>query len=69
MDTDNQRQLKQTCLRIALLMEHQEILPDLKDIISHLLGDNSPEYMLGATDALTYLISFLEQKGCPSSRE
>lgn len=68
MDSDYQKKVKATCAHIALLMEHQQILPDLKEIVSELNpGGNSfadsGEYLKGAQDALTYLITFLEQKG------
>ena len=68
MNVDDQLKVRQACMRISLLMEHQEILPDLKDIALQLYSVESPEYLRGAADALIYLVSFLEQKGC-SSRE
>ncbi len=61
MDTSDQSKVKTVCLRIALLMEHQEILPDLKEIANELSSDG--EYLKGAQEALNYLILFLEQKG------
>lgn len=64
MNVDDQLKVKQACLRISLLMEHQEILPDLKDIALQLYSVESPEYLRGAADALVYLVHFLEQKGC-----
>ncbi len=52
-------------------MEHQRILPDLKELVTSVYATsaedvedcNSEEYMRGATDALHYLLEFLEQKG------
>ena len=70
MTTPNQQKIKQTCLRIALLMEHQEILPDLKELamgvfsqVNEQIDYSSKEYLAGANDALLYLISFLTEKG------
>lgn len=62
MDTDSQKKVRTTCAHISLLMEHQEILPDLKEIAEGLKSD-SDEYLKGAHDALGYLIEFLAQKG------
>ncbi len=62
MDNDSQKKVRTVCAHIALLMEHQEILPDLKDIARGLKSD-SDEYLQGAHDALNYLIDFLAQKG------
>jgi hypothetical protein len=62
MDADSQKKVRVTCAHITLLMEHQEILPDLKDIVRELESD-SDEYLKGAHDALNYLIDFLAQKG------
>jgi hypothetical protein len=63
MDSDHQKKVRQVCVQIAFLMEHQEILPDLKEITSKLNVEDSNDYLKGAHDALTYLIGFLEQKG------
>jgi hypothetical protein len=68
MDSSSQAKVKQVCLRIALLMEHQEILPDLKELVAELSPEiTTPiltdQYLQGAQEALNYLISFLEQKG------
>jgi len=59
---DNQKKVRQVCMQITFLMEHQEILPDLKELTSKLSSEDS-EYLKGAQDALNYLIGFLEQKG------
>jgi protoheme ferro-lyase len=61
MSEDCQKKVRHVCARISFLMEHQEILPDLKEIASELAEDS--EYQKGARDALNYLIGFLEQKG------
>lgn len=70
---NNDLKVKMAAYRIAFLMEHQHIVPNLKGIVndirpeSHL--DMSPfdvgseEYLLGAFDALNFLISALEEKG------
>lgn len=68
MESDYQKKVRHICARIAFLMEHQEILPDLKEIASEINpGGNSSadsgEYLKGAQDALNYLIDFLAQKG------
>lgn len=61
MDSSNQQKVRTVCARISFLMEHQDILPDLKEIVGEL--NSSDEYTKGAHDALNYLIGFLEQKG------
>jgi len=62
MESDYQKKVRHTCARVAFLMEHQEILPDLKEIASELSSQES-DYLKGAQDALIYLIGFLEAKG------
>lgn len=62
MEIDKQKKVRHICARVAFLMEHQEILPDLKEIISE-MDSESEEYIKGAHDALQYLIDFLAQKG------
>lgn len=56
--------------RVSFLMEHQSIVPDLQAVISELKPDNdssinreSPEYLMGAYEALTALVASLERKG------
>lgn len=61
MEPDNQKKVRQVCLRVAFLMEHQSVLPDLKEFVAEL--EPNDEYLKGAQDALNYLIGFLEQKG------
>lgn len=63
MDTSDQIKVKQVCAQLAFLMEHQEILPDLKEIIAEKFSEEGGEYLQGAQDALNHLISLLEQKG------
>jgi hypothetical protein len=63
MESDSQKKVRHACARIAFLMEHQEILPDLKEIVSEINPEGTEEYLKGAQDALAYLIGFLEQKG------
>lgn len=62
MEQTPQQKVRLICNQISFLMEHQEILPDLKEITAKLNSEDS-EYLKGAQDALNYLISFLEQKG------
>ncbi len=61
MDASSQAKVRQVCFRISMLMEHQEILPDLKELAAEL--SPTEEYLQGANEALNYLITFLEQKG------
>lgn len=68
MESDYQKKIRHICARVAFLMEHQEILPDLKEIVSEINPNgnsfaDSGEYLKGAHDALTYLLEFLSQKG------
>lgn len=58
----NEDKVKITTLKIAFLMKHQNIVPDLREIASELNSDSS-EYLQGAADALLNLITALEQKG------
>lgn len=58
---DKQQKVRLICNQISFLMEHQEILPDLKELVAKLNSED--EYEKGAHDALNYLILFLEQKG------
>ena len=69
---DNKTKVNCVALKISFLMQHQNILPDLKDIAMETYPLNidpdkinyeSPEYLMGACDALLKLISCLEQKG------
>lgn len=62
MEIDKQKKVRHICARVAFLMEHQEILPDLKEIVAE-INPESEEYLKGAQDALHYLIEFLAQKG------
>lgn len=67
--SDNLKKVRVLARHISMLMEHQEISPDIKDIITELrpeapsINRNSPEYLLGAYEALIHLIEDLEQKG------
>jgi len=74
---DNKTKVKVAACRIAFLMPHQDINPDLilEALNLHPIGvdldkinKDSPEYLLGAMDALTSLINMLEGKG-PQIRE
>lgn len=72
--TENEKKIKMAVFRIAFLMPHQEVNPDLelealsltpvgKDINLDTIDKNSPEYTMGARDALLALIHMLEGKG------
>ena len=69
----NKDRVHEAAYQVSFLMEHQDILPDLKEIAAHLrpvradnnaINRESPEYLLGAFEALNELISALEGKGC-----
>jgi hypothetical protein len=69
---DNKTKVKTAALRIAFLMPHQEVNPDLIEEAYHLLSKDidldkvnreCPEYMVGAMEALTLLITMLRGKG------
>ena len=67
----NIKKIKLVTRKISFLMEHQVILPDLKEIILEALPNqidkeinyDSPEFLMGAQSALLALLSSLEQKG------
>ncbi len=70
---NNELKVKIASYRIAFLMEHQHVIPDLKEIISELLvsvdkSNNDCLYLEGAYDALNNLIIALEEKG-PATHE
>ena len=59
-----------TVRKIAFLMPHQYVLPDLKNIAIDLCPDNSEsinrdssEYLLGAYEGLLALLIAFEEKG------
>lgn len=69
------KKIELTVRRISLLMQHQMILPDLKEITLETLlietngkeiNYDSPEFLMGAQSALLALLSSLEQKGPPN---
>lgn len=67
----NQKKIKATAFRIAFLMPHQKVDPDLLTEVKELVAEgqvnkDSPEYLAGAHDALEMLINFLAQKGPPT---
>jgi hypothetical protein len=73
MDSTNSRKVSIAAMKISFLMEHQSILPDLRELAAELypvgvdpekINKESPEYLLGAYEALAALITALEQKGC-----
>lgn len=72
---NNLKKIKITARKISFLMPHQTVLPDLKEICLALypLGENpdainkdSPEYLMGAYEALKSLIDCLSEKGPPN---
>lgn len=71
MSYDNRNKIKVAARKISFLMERQRIMPELKEMAASLCPDDldkinreSPEYLLGAYEALTHLIEDLEEKDC-----
>jgi len=67
----NSKKIKSTAFRIAFLMPHQKVNPDLLVEVQELVAEgpinkDSQEYLAGAHDALEMLINFLAQKGPPT---
>ena len=74
---DNRIKVRMVAARIAFLMPHQEVSPDLElqalDLASSGVdldkaNTDTPEYLAGAQDALLILINMLKGKG-PQIRE
>lgn len=74
---DNRTKVRAAALRIAFLMPHQDVNPDLElealdltppGIDLDKLNKECPEYLAGAKDALLSLINMLKGKG-PQIRE
>lgn len=69
VDSENQKRVRVTALKISFLMPHQDVMPDLKELATELdphkleINRESPEYLLGAYEALNNLIMGLERKG------
>jgi len=68
---DNEKKVKMVAMRVAFLMEHQQIT-DAAELESMALmpvneepevNKESLEYLAGASDALISLLAFLKQKG------
>lgn len=64
-DRDVDNKVRSVARKIAFLMPHQVVLPDLKEVLIDELksGIGDSEYARGAYMALSYLISDLESKG------
>jgi hypothetical protein len=65
---NNSDKVKLVSHKISFLMPHQDVLPDLKQLAEELYRESevnreSPEYLMGAHDALMCLINSLEKKG------
>jgi hypothetical protein len=67
---DNLKKVHIVARKISFLMAHQNILPDLKELAAELspgveesINRQSAEYLWGAYEALTSLITALEEKG------
>lgn len=69
---DNEQKIKQAAFRVAFLMQHQHIAPELEleaqrlfAVVDthHVVNKASADYVAGAADALAYLLKFLRQKG------
>jgi hypothetical protein len=71
-DSDNLRRIRMLARKVSFLMQHQHILPDLQHMLEEIypsgvdasvINRESPEYLLGAYEALLNLITDLEEKG------
>jgi hypothetical protein len=71
-DSKGFQKVQVVALKISFLMPHQKVLSDLKELATQLYPEgtdekvidrSSPEYLLGAYEALTALITDLEKKG------
>lgn len=73
---DNIKRVKVAAMRVAFLMEHQEITDMVEleamslqpvvsgdDVSPPAINTESDDYLAGASDALISLITFLKQKG------
>lgn len=65
----NEMKVKMAAARVAFLMPHQEVIEDieLEALQIRPAGDinkESDEYLRGASDALSFLITILREKGC-----
>lgn len=72
MAAENLKLVRLISRRMSFLMEHQDVSPDLKEVIQDLsppgipgkdVDRESDEYLLGAYEALMSLIMDLEEKG------
>lgn len=61
MSDEIQKKVQLIARQVSFFMHHQEILPDLKELISTIPTDT--EYGQGARDGLWTLIDSLEKKG------
>jgi hypothetical protein len=64
----NEMKVKMAAFKVAFLMPHQEVVPDLELEALQIrpIGDinkESDDYLAGAYDALAFLISVLKEKG------
>jgi hypothetical protein len=71
-DSENLQKIKVLARKVSFLMQHQHILPDLQHMLDEIyplgidtnkIDRESPEYLLGAYEALANLIMDLEEKG------
>jgi hypothetical protein len=63
----NEMKVKRVAFKIAFLMPHQEVLPDLELEALQIcplkeVNKESDEYLQGARDALLFLITTLKEK-------
>jgi hypothetical protein len=66
---NNEMKVKVAAARVAFLMPHQEVMEDIELEALQLrpagdINKESPEYLAGASDALSFLITILKEKGC-----
>lgn len=71
---DNRTKVKTAAYQIAFLMPHQEVNSDLIDIAGAVcpndidiekINRDSPEYLVGAMEALSMFVQMLKGKGPP----
>lgn len=67
--SSNEMKVKMAAFKVAFLMPHQEVVPDLELEALQIrpagdINKESDDYLAGAHDALSFLITVLREKGC-----
>lgn len=65
----NEMKVKMAAFKVAFLMPHQEVIPDLEIEALQIrpvgeVNKSSDDYLAGAYDALAFLITTLREKSC-----